>query len=169
MTSANLLVDKICHHLDVVYQGIELKIEHKALANQLISIMRLSPNLETSMPMAVSQSLWSEKDTIMITYGDSLLQSGETPLKTLKSFLNQYCQPHINGVHILPFFPYSSDDGFSVIDYSSVNEGLGDWADIEAISSEFNLMSDLVINHCSARSAWFQNFIKCEGVGHDYF
>lgn len=66
-------------------------------------------------------------------------------------------------------FPYSSDDGFSVIDYSSVNEGLGDWRDIQAISSDYNLMSDLVINHCSARSAWFQNFIKGEGIGHDYF
>lgn len=169
MTSSNILVDKICHHLDVIYQSIDLPVEHKTLANDLANIMRLSPNLDTSMPMAVSQSLWTEKDTIMITYGDSLLKSGEMPLKTLKLFLKQYCQPHINGVHILPFFPYSSDDGFSVIDYSSVNEGLGDWSDIEAISSEFNLMSDLVINHCSARSAWFQNFIKSEGVGHDYF
>ncbi|MFH0258490.1 alpha-amylase family glycosyl hydrolase [Vibrio rumoiensis] len=169
MTSSNVLVDKICHHLDVIYQGIPLPMAHKTLANQLVNTMRLSPNLDISMPMAVSQSLWSEKDTIMITYGDSLLQTDQAPLKTLKSFLNDYCQPYINGVHILPFFPYSSDDGFSVIDYSSVNEGLGDWRDIQAISSDYNLMSDLVINHCSARSAWFQNFIKGEGIGHDYF
>jgi sucrose phosphorylase len=75
----------------------------------------------------------------------------------------------INSVHILPFFPYSSDDGFSIIDYSTVNESLGNWDDIQAIAKERNLMSDLVINHCSSRSHWFQNFIKGEGEGHDYF
>ncbi|WP_105901559.1 sugar phosphorylase [Vibrio gangliei] len=169
MTTSNLLSEKVCHHLDVIYKGIDLEVKHEWLANELLGIMRLSPNLDTSIPMAVSQELWSEKDTILITYGDSLHQDGETPLQTLKSFLHQYCMPHINGVHILPFFPYSSDDGFSVIDYSSVNEGLGDWDDIESIANQFNLMSDLVINHCSARSAWFQNFIKSDGIGYDYF
>lgn len=72
-------------------------------------------------------------------------------------------------MHILPFFPFSSDDGFSVMDFSSVNEALGDWANIESISQDYRLMADLVINHCSSRSLWFQNFIKGEGPGHDYF
>jgi sucrose phosphorylase len=72
-------------------------------------------------------------------------------------------------VHILPFFPYSSDDGFAVIDYSSVNESLGTWQDITQISQQYQLMSDLVINHCSSRSAWFDNFIKAQGLGHDFF
>ncbi|WP_255376376.1 alpha-amylase family glycosyl hydrolase, partial [Oleiphilus sp. HI0043] len=67
------------------------------------------------------------------------------------------------------FFPYSSDDGFAVMDFSSVNEALGDWPDIQDIASHYKLMSDLVINHCSSRSVWFQNFIKAEGPGHDYF
>src|SRR5690606_30437812 len=66
-------------------------------------------------------------------------------------------------------FPYSSDDGFSVIDYSSVNEALGSWQHIRDIAADYRLMSDLVINHCSARSAWFDNFIKGEGQGSDFF
>ena len=70
---------------------------------------------------------------------------------------------------MLPFFPYSSDDGFSVIDYSSVNESLGDWGDIERLAKHYGLMFDLVINHCSARSAWFENFQKGEGIGSDFF
>ncbi|KZY77385.1 alpha-amylase, partial [Oleiphilus sp. HI0069] len=53
--------------------------------------------------------------------------------------------------------------------FSSVNEALGDWPDIQDIASHYKLMSDLVINHCSSRSVWFQNFIKAEGPGHDYF
>lgn len=169
MTQSNTLYDKVYHHLEVIYQGIPLTTTIDDLTCQLVDIMRLSTGLTTSMPMVVSQNLWSEKDTILITYGDSLYQDGETPLQTLHTFLHKYCQPHINGVHILPFFPYSSDDGFSVIDYSSVNEGLGCWQDIEQIAQQYNLMSDVVINHCSSRSAWFQNFIKGEGIGYDYF
>ena len=72
-------------------------------------------------------------------------------------------------MHLLPFFPYSSDDGFSVIDYSSVNESLGDWDDIQSITQDYRVMSDVVINHCSSRSLWFENFIKGEGTGSDFF
>jgi sucrose phosphorylase len=105
----------------------------------------------------------------MITYGDSLLKADEKPLVTLKHFMDKYLGDSVNSVHILPFFPYSSDDGFSVIDYSSVNESLGGWDEIQAIAKDRRLMSDLVINHCSSRSAWFDNFIKGEGIGHDFF
>ena len=72
-------------------------------------------------------------------------------------------------MHILPFYPWSSDDGFAVLDYSSVNEALGDWADIEAIGESYDLMADLVINHCSGRSLWFDNFLKGRSPGPDTF
>jgi sucrose phosphorylase len=112
---------------------------------------------------------WDQKDVMLITYGDSIATSGEKPLHSLHSFLKKYCGGAINSVHLLPFFPYSSDDGFSVIDYSSVNEALGDWDDIQAISQDYRVMSDVVINHCSSRSLWFENFIKGEGPGSDFF
>ena len=106
---------------------------------------------------------------MMITYGDSVIQEDEKPLGTLKQFLERYCVNTINKVHILPFYPYSSDDGFSVIDYSTVNQSLGDWSDVNDLAAEYGLMFDLVINHCSARSRWFQNFIKGSGTGSDFF
>ena len=101
----------------------------------------------------------------MITYGDSIRQEGEKPLNTLHHFLNTYLKETISSVHILPFFPWSSDDGFAVMNFSSVNDSLGDWRDIEAISRDYRLMADLVINHCSSRSIWFENFKKGVSTG----
>jgi sucrose phosphorylase len=161
-----LLSDRVCHHLSVIYAGIELPITNAELANQLLHTMGLS---DQEFHTKSHQNLWSQEDVVLITYGDSLEQQGEPPLRTLHHFLSENCSEIVNSVHILPFFPYSSDDGFSVIDYSSVNEALGDWRDITAIADDYRLMSDLVINHCSARSAWFDNFIKGEGPGSDFF
>lgn len=117
----------------------------------------------------VHESLWDEQDVLVITYGDSIKKEGEPPLDTLNNFFNKYLADTVNGVHILPFFPYSSDDGFSVIDYTQVNDGLGDWGDIEEIASNFDLMADLVVNHCSSRSRWFDNFKQCKEPGKNYF
>ena len=98
------------------------------------------------------------KDVISITYADSIKCESEKPFKTLKKFFDNYLKDTINCIHVLPFFPYTSDDGFSVLDYSSVNEALGAWDDVEALSKNYKVMADVVINHCSARSQWFQNF-----------
>ncbi len=103
---------------------------------------------------------WDERDVILITYGDSLLAPDQVPLQSLHQFLNSHLDGLISTVHILPFFPYSSDDGFSVIDYTTVNPELGDWGDIERIGERFDLMIDLVINHVSRESLWFIDFIN---------
>lgn len=152
--------------LEVIYDGIVLDRSHETLADELLNLMRLEQKIATPKP---HHNNWDQQDVVLITYGDSVMEDGVTPLKSLDHFLDNYLGDSINSVHILPFFPYSSDDGFAVIDYSSVNEALGDWHDIQDIAAKRRLMSDLVINHCSARSAWFQNFIECEGVGHDFF
>ena len=112
---------------------------------------------------------WDETDTVLITYGDSIKTEKEAPLQTLYFFLKEKLQEQFSVVHILPFFPYSSDDGFSVIDFRRVNPELGDWNDIEKLTGDFDLMTDLVINHVSSKSEWFQNFLKQEGKGKDFF
>ncbi|MDJ0574988.1 MAG: sugar phosphorylase [Xenococcaceae cyanobacterium MO_234.B1] len=113
---------------------------------------------------------WDENKVILITYGDSILgNNAEKPLVTLERFLSKYLPETMTGVHILPFFPYSSDDGFAVIDYLQVKPKLGDWKDIEAIASKFNLMVDLVINHVSSKSVWVEQYKKQEKPGCDYF
>jgi sucrose phosphorylase len=159
------LTQQTQHLLDLIYHKTPLNLTTAELAAQATRLMCLDNTMAT--PQKVP--LWDEATTCMITYGDTFLNESEKPLLTLKHFLDQHCDGAINAVHVLPFFPYSSDDGFAVMDFSSVNEALGDWQDIQNIATNYKLMSDLVINHCSSRSTWFQNFIKAEGPGHDYF
>lgn len=162
------LTERVEHHLNVIYQDVDLNVSVPELSKQLLTTMGISDADSVVEPKQHFNN-WDQEDVLLITYGDSIEKPGEKPLHTLHSFLKGYCGDAVNTVHILPFFPYSSDDGFSVIDYSTVNESLGDWNDIEAITEDYRLMSDVVINHCSARSAWFTNFIKGEGPGHDFF
>ena len=152
-------------HLKAIYQNGEID-NFSALANELISLMGL-----TDKEIIENRNInhWDQTDSLVITYGDSILAADEKPLQTLNRFLDKYLRSSVSGVHILPFYPYTSDDGFSVLDYSSVNESLGSWQDINTIASNYSLMSDLVINHCSARSLWFENFLKDREPGRGFF
>jgi len=109
---------------------------------------------------APGEGYFSEEDVFLITYGDTLNKKGELPLKTLYQFAVSQFENVFSTIHILPFFPFSSDDGFSVVDFFAVNPELGDWKDIRRLGSEFQLMFDLVLNHVSAKSMWFQNYLK---------
>ena len=121
------------------------------------------------VPAGITQTRWSQDDIILITYGNSVQKTGEMPLSTLAAFLRERLADVINSVHILPFFPYSSDDGFSVIDYRMVNPELGDWSHVADIASDFDLMIDLVINHCSRENLWFVDYIGNREPYSDYF
>jgi len=102
---------------------------------------------------------FSQEDVILITYGDSLNKNGEMPLITIYEFANKYLRGTFSHIHFLPFFPFSSDDGFSVMDFFSVNPELGSWTDIELTGTDFKLMFDLVLNHISAKSKWFEYYL----------
>lgn len=115
------------------------------------------------------QPVWSEKDIVLITYGNSLHNHHEKPLQTLHRFLNAKLANTINCVHILPFFPYTADDGFAVSDFISVNPVLGSWEDIMAFVPKFNLMFDLVINHISTEHQWFKNYLQGQDPGKSFF
>lgn len=156
------LKSKLQGMLEVVYPSVDCDF----LAEQLLATMGLAPNADA--PPA-HQNHWDETDVLLITYADTLQQPDEKPLVTLKRFLDDCLKDSVSAVHILPFFPFSSDDGFSVMDYLAVNESHGGWPEIEAIARDYKLMSDLVINHMSARSRWFENFKKRIDPGKDYF
>lgn len=111
----------------------------------------------------------SEADTVLISYGDSLVGTAQNPLSNLDRFLSEQLAGVIRGVHVLPFSPYTSDDGFSVSDYHAVNPELGSWSDIEQLASGYTLMADLVLNHCSASHPWFQGFLRQEPPFDDFF
>ncbi|MFW5436751.1 sugar phosphorylase [Paenibacillus apiarius] len=117
-----------------------------------------------------SNNRWvSEQDVMLITYGDSIQSSGESPLQTLRKFVQRYCDGLFSAVHILPFYPYTSDDGFSVTDYREVNPKLGDWTDIADLAAHVDLMFDGVINHISQHSHWFQQYLAGNPEYADYF
>ncbi|MAQ81944.1 MAG: alpha-amylase [Maritimibacter sp.] len=110
------------------------------------------------LPRKAGNSLWSQRDAVMITYGDSIIDGVHKPLDLLLDFMLNHLQGAVNGVHILPFFPFTSDDGFAVTDYRKVNPALGEWQDITRISRHFHLMSDLVCNHVSSQGTWFNAY-----------
>ena len=114
-------------------------------------------------------TLWSQKDSVVIAYGNAVMDGQHKPLDLLYDFLRRYLSDAITGVHILPFFPFTSDDGFAVTDYESVNSRLGDWADINRIGEEFRLMSDLVLNHMSSQSKWFHEYLQGHEPYDKYF
>ena len=111
----------------------------------------------------------SEKDVVLITYGDQVQKEGEFPLQTLQRFMNNQTEGLINSVHILPFYPYSSDDGFSVIDYYEVHPDWGNWDVVEDMAASYRLMFDAVVNHISQESAWFKGFLAGEEKYANYF
>lgn len=111
----------------------------------------------------------TERDSILITYGDQIQERGKAPLQTLAEFCETHLRGVVSGVHILPFYPWSSDDGFSVKDYRAVDPALGSWSDIERLGKSFRLMFDGVINHASAQGGWFQKFLQNKAPYKDYF
>ncbi len=112
---------------------------------------------------------FTEKDVILITYGDLVCGKEETPLKSLMDFCAKYIKGAINTLHVLPFYPYSSDRGFSAIDFKEVDPHLGTWKDIEDLKSEYRLMFDGVFNHVSSKSSWFEEFLHQNPEYIDFF
>lgn len=110
------------------------------------------------------KSRWSEKDAILICYPDQVVSEHEKPLATLKSVLSEFGET-FSLVHILPFFPSSSDGGFAVIDHLEVAPELGSWEDIESIVTDRGIMADLVLNHVSSKHRWMQEFRRNSGPG----
>jgi sucrose phosphorylase len=116
-----------------------------------------------------SEDLWDHRTSVLITYADSIRQDGEAPLQTLGRFANGRLKGVVSTLHLLPFFPWSSDDGFSVIDFREVHKEYGDWQDVEELGESFELMFDLVLNHCSRRSQWFKDFVTGIAPARWYF
>ena len=151
-----------------LYRSVVGEERLKKIVDDLIGAIGASAAPVQTGP-AHPADLWSQRDIALITYGDSIVDGGSKPLKVLRDFCKKWLGNCVTWVHILPFFPWTSDDGFSVLDYSSVNQALGDWNDINDIATDYRLMADLVLNHCSSRSAWFDNFKQGIDPGRGYF
>lgn len=111
----------------------------------------------------------TENDTILITYGDTITDKERPGLQVLQEFLDKYVGNAVSNVHLLPMYPYTSDDGFSVTDYRAINPKLGTWEDIGRLAEHYGLMFDAVINHISRSSSWFQKYLEGEEPYTEYF
>ena len=131
-------------------------------------LQKLIEQYRGRIPKPADPSL-SERDSLLITYGDQVQDASKSHLQTLNEFCESHLRGVVSGIHILPFYPWSSDDGFSVKDYRAVDMALGTWNDVEKISRSFRLMFDGVINHYSAQGEWFQKFLHNEKPYRDYF
>ncbi|MFO1491267.1 MAG: sugar phosphorylase [Kiritimatiellia bacterium] len=112
---------------------------------------------------------WSERDAVLITYADGVSDGATPPLTALRRFLAAHAGGAFSTVHLLPFFPSSSDDGFSVVHFRTVDPVAGAWADVRALGEDHALMFDLVLNHASRRSNWFHDFDAGIAPACDYF
>jgi glycosidase len=153
-----------------ILQILEFLYDEPTATDVYEQIKRLLDNYRPHLPAPDTYTL-SPQDSILIAYGDMVQRQGNTepPLATLNHFLQETIADTVSTVHLLPFYPYTSDDGFSVADYKQVNPELGDWSDIAQLNQNFDLMFDAVINHISAASEWFQAFLRDEKPYTDYF
>ena len=173
VTPTPTFYSQLCQHLAFLYP----EVDADTLAEKVIAVFDgFEP--QTQIPL---NQLWSQEDCLLITYGDSIThsdlithsdsitQSAATPLDTLHLFLDQHLTDSVSAVHVLPFCPFSSDDGFAVVDYTEVNSALGDWSQISRIADRYRLMADVVINHASSQCQWFQNYRDGIDPGRGYF
>jgi glucosylglycerate phosphorylase len=146
----------------------------KELLPEIIRLMRVHHAHKTPEMLELEGQqrpgdMFSERDMVVITYGDLIQSPPRKPLQVLSDVINIFLGDVVSTIHVLPFFPYSSDRGFSVIDFREVDPNLGTWDDIETANTRFGLMFDGVVNHISAQSDWFQEFLNGNPQYQDFF
>lgn len=163
MAVEQFAITNVKKDLQQILAGVYSPVQLSELIPQLVEVVSQYQALD-------SKKAWvDQSDIMLITYGDSISKQGEAPLKTLHHFLNGHAKNMLSAVHLLPCFPYTSDDGFSVVDYWKINPDLGDWNDVKDLSNDYELMFDGVINHISQSSDWFQGYLKGEDQYRNFF
>lgn len=152
---------KITDYLDEIYGGTFTATHLQKLVTRLESAKRLITLRH--------KKHWDESDVVLITYADQFHSNDLKPLPTFNQFYPQWLQSIFSHVHLLPFYPWSSDDGFSVIDYHQVASEAGEWQDIQQLGECSHLMFDFVCNHMSAKSEWFKNYLQQQPGFEDFF
>jgi len=158
----NTFHKKVYSHLKIIYQNI---LPDEEINNLTDRIFEITPQVKNDDKL----ENWNEGDIFLISYGDSIVSAKDKKLKTLKKFIDEFIKHHFNNIHILPFFPFSSDDGFSITDYKKVRDDLGSWEDISLLSKDYRIMADIVINHASKHSEYFKEFFRGNDEYKDFF
>ncbi len=153
--------ERIRAHLRVLYPDADL--------DMLVPLVLEAIGIPGHAAHHPPEQRWTSADAFLISYGDSVVDGDRPPLQVLHQLVTERLEPAVSVVHVLPFNPYSSDRGFSVIDYEAVDPDLGTWADLDALCDHVDLMADLVCNHASSESDWFRQFLAAEEPGRDFF
>ena len=154
----------LLHRLEGIYQNLGTN-DLSAVATRILARVESASSPSDAEP----QSRWDETRCLLISYADSLSDGRKSPIACLGEFVETHLDEVIDGLHILPFFPSTGDDGFSVMDYRAVDPRLGSWKDITKISASKKIMADVILNHASKSSNWFRQFVDGEAPGKDYF
>ena len=148
----------------------KLRFLYAAEADHILSRVDQLADQYSAIRGQERKSLWDERSVVLITYGDQVRDASLAPLEAQRRFLLDHeLNSVINAIHVLPFFPYSSDDGFSVIDYRQVDPNVGDWNDIHRLRESFGMAFDFVVNHCSQENEWFQRYLQGQEPYDKYF
>ncbi|MEM6795463.1 MAG: sugar phosphorylase [Acidobacteriota bacterium] len=160
---------RILEHLKVLY-GPDVAAETWTGVERLLKVHHAHKTPEiVAREEAFSGERFTERDVILITYGDLISNDSLPPLRTLANFAEVFFNDLISTIHILPFYPYSSDRGFAVTSYTEVDPNLGTWEDVNHLRRSFRLMFDGVFNHISSQSEWFRKFLACDEEYREYF
>ena len=144
------LAQRISPYLELLYPD-----QHEDVCQRLVAMAAMYADRLRGRTVA-PPTQWT---ACLITYGDGIRRADETPLHTLAGFLHDQVGDLVSDVHLLPMFPWTSDDGFAVVDHRAVNEDLGTWADVADLAGEHDLMFDFVANHTSSQSPWFTGWL----------
>ncbi|MFP1633562.1 sugar phosphorylase [Zhengella sp. ZM62] len=162
-----LLRNRLQAHLEFIYPHADSSV----LAQRVLEAFWPEGHQASCRPKRrrLNAPVWSERDAFLITYANTLVDGENTPLTLLDDFLTHHVGSAINSVHVLPFFPWTSDDGFAVVDYTKVNPEVGDWHHLTAIAGHHRLMGDMVLNHVSSLHPWFVQYLQGQEPGRGYF
>lgn len=156
--------EKIIKNLNFLYGEKEAKKIYPELEKIVIKYLKKIKKGKKKY----QNEYFSEKDVILIVYGDNIKNKKEPTLKTLSGFLGKI-KKYINIVHIIGLFLYSSDRGFSIIDFKKINPRFGKFSHLKKIEKNFKLLIDFVCNHISSKSDWYKKFAKGDKEYQNFF
>ncbi|MGI9608376.1 MAG: alpha-amylase family glycosyl hydrolase [Acidimicrobiales bacterium] len=156
---------RVVGHVEAIWPGMDPD-DRARLSNRLMDAIGIG---RERLATDSANERWSENDVVLIAYGDSITSIQMSPLAALRNAHERHFCDAFSIVHVLPFFPYSSDRGFAVLDHREVDAALGSWDDMRDLAAAVDLMVDLVANHASTESRWFAEFLSDEDPGRSYF
>eukprot|EP00759_Apiculatamorpha_spiralis_P029240 PhF_6_TR31490/c0_g1_i2/m.46329/K00690/E2.4.1.7; sucrose phosphorylase len=104
----------------------------------------------------------STSQNILIVYPNHV----QPTLDTTNAFISKYCLYCFSHVHVLPYHPSTSYEGYAITDYVKVDDTWGGEMALTSLlqSNQVDLLADIVLNHCSSQHPWIEDVDKKDYV-----